>query len=453
MKEEAESNAQDILFSQLLSLDPVHAAEYNQIKQQFEPNADASNAVNHVFVDARTKKPVADLICENQDIDIAKRNILLNNFVRMSLLSSKQYAACFRVVAGEAADENDENIFAETEVNRVKEREQFDSFVRRTIGKMYAQRFHFVRPAINQFYETKWKFDFLKTVEANSSKKFTLKSSILIDRSSVKIDVKLIHEQKFGKIAELPENVLYLRQSVDNLMENYRQEVEFTERSSQKFEEIAKEHDVDVILPLATIQNLLLLGKRAWNSDLVIEEKCGSETKFLHFKGSFPEAHLLTGYERSRIGGKHLLKSSVLSSHRSFNCENGKICDKFNESEIEIDGSQNAPNYGLVEVDASKSKDFSCHFNVAIRISELKSEDKYRKLLIWTSQNAFRAIEENGAVKFINLSSKIEHQAEYGAEMMAVDELITEWCDLFFCPDTETIRCNYRDIFVYFSTE
>lgn len=170
-----------------------------------------------------------------------------------------------------------------------------------------------------------------------------------------------------------------------------------------------------------------------------------SPMKEITFRKPLPPLYL-SGNDRKKIGSKYVLRTTVCPKHTSvFSHSTKATIDSVTSSDEVIECATKIDNpYKLHSIDARYLEENDPTFggNCSFRIWTLSNGNNTIRLMVPAKTDAFR-IDGNGTdIEMVNLSSKLEFQAEFGAEVMTRAELLREWCHQYFRPDSITVRCK-----------
>lgn len=397
----------------------------------------------HKFIDPRTKAPVKDLICCSEDVDLAERNDLLQRVVKPSNLSAETQSTCLRYLTSDRKCEFETKTFNETEQIRHDERESYRKFVNEAMLKDF-HRNDFIRPATRAFIEQKAKREALELLESDFNQRHRLISAFNPNNHS-ESDVKLsiLAHERVGKVPELNKHVKYFWQTAANVWREFERQRNYAERFRKEIVDCADRNGVDVIIPLSVIRRLL---KNSSSGYLV--QVCVGETpsgRRIEFKKPLPRQRPRDKRRKALNGSKYVLRASACSDRTPFfDCKSGEMAkhEGFTES-VEANGTTNTYKLRRFEDFPQKAREEDAR-NVLLTLFELRSAERSLKVMVPSKQDAVRRMKDD-SVQFVNLSSKVETKAEYGAECLSQNELIYEWCGQYFRPETVTERCKYPE--------
>lgn len=396
----------------------------------------------HQFIDPRTKSPSKDHICIHEDIDLAEQNELLKKTVMPSQLSAETQLICLRYLTSNKKCENDKRVYDETKEIRASERGKFTNFVRNVLIKS-GYRNDFIRPAIGSFIEQKIKREILEMLETADSKRYRLISAFnLKNDTQLAVNVSFLSHERVGKIPKLKENIKFLWQSTENIFKEYKRQRNNLKLFETKILQTADDNQINVIIPLSAIRKFMKNSISGYLMRVNVKET--SYGKRIELAKPLPRHKALDQRRKVLMGSKYVLRASVCSSGEShFDCTANEILteSKPNEDQMEISGTTSE--YKLNQIDDSSDENSeNVERNISLSIIELTCSHRCIRILVPSKQDAFRE-GKDGATEFVNLSSKVESKAEYGAEQMSQNELIYEWCGQYFRSNTVTERCKH----------
>ncbi|XP_031621198.1 uncharacterized protein LOC116339454 isoform X2 [Contarinia nasturtii] len=354
-------------------------------------------------------------------------------------------------------DKRDCMLYESTALHRFEEKSSYLQKLREHYFAQISSRYHDVPPSIDYFVTQIWKKKLITMLRQRANDRYRMTTAISIQPSNCVIKSKTIHQEHLGYIPQIMhEHVDYLRDSFANLMKAYnqRKNTHSTRIIKEKVNDLIKQHNVDFVVPISILK-LLLSHKSGWSFTMTVNDSnTTSSTKEIIFDKPLPVAYM-SGRERYKKGAKYLLYSCLNRNTLNVYNRNEQL-----ESKTLIDSNvmechsniNNDLEYKVSSCDEfikKYAKSETLYENMTFTIFDVTGCDdspeetgETFKLLVPAKQAAFKN-GENGEVIFFNYSPKIEYQAEYGAEVMTKEELIDEWCELFFKPNTITNRVRF----------
>lgn len=466
MSEYQRNNPTDVFFSNLLEIDPLHFEQKHQ--ETRDPN-ESEETQPWQFLDPRTGVEIPSHECNYQNVNFKKRNIFLTSYIQASNLQKHEHVICLSALRSlkstlnPPTDEQKNQTFYEScATNRFEEKTLFLDKLREYYFEKLSKRFHDVPPFINYFVTQCWKKRLIAMHRRLANAKYRMTTAISLQPTQCTVNTNTLHQEHLGNVPEMRDtDIEYMRQSSSNLMDTYnrRKISQLLPTIKYKMNELVKEHGVDFVVPISILK-LIVSGKKGWSFCMSVKESAQSTAynpkKEIIFEKPLPPIYL-SGNERYKIGAKYVLRSRF--NENAFNVFNHN-----SQTEIQInvdaqiqtsrnDNQINEPIPNILEYKISKSDEFilnhsksECSYeNMTFSVIDvIGSEDsnddgEMFKILVTAKRNAYKK-NGNGEIDFVNYSPKIEFQAEYGAETMTKDELIQEWCDLYFGPHTSTER-------------
>lgn len=460
------SNPTDVFFCNLLDTDPYHLQHTHESTHSQDVPAD--ELVQSKFIDPRTGIEIPTHQCNHKDANFEKQNIFLKKYIQASSLSRAQHTACLNVMRGfklrpeSATDEqNDKILYESSASNRLQEKQLFLDKLRENYFAQLSYRFHHVPPSINYFILQKWKKQLIEMHRRLANARYCMRTAISLQPSETTVNIKHFHQERLGCVPKMSgECIEYLKQSFPKLMNAYEQQKvkRISIAVKEKVNELIEEHDVGFVIPISILKLIFnSSSKNDWLFCVTVRESAKSTPfhpqKEIIFEKPLPPTYL-SGNERHRKGAKYLLYSCLNRNPSNFfNCKDQTesetgIDTNMQAHEIESKISDENIEYKIFNNDEfiKQYPKHECSFeNQTFTILEMGCDDAGNgdetfKILIPTKQAAYKKNKENGEVQFVNYSPKIEFQAEFGAETMTKDELLREWCDLYFRPKTSTER-------------
>lgn len=467
MRKNGEENLLDGFYNNLFEIDSAHLDEYQRQKATQAAIEKKTNCEKQkrAFPDPRTNMEIPSYVCDYRDQNLVDRNVLLNSFIHASRISADQQRMCLDAIDKLNVPENE--LSNEERVNRTtyeatqrwrdEEKRNFLVFLEDHYRKNVSHRCHTVRPAIDRFVLQKWKKRLI-TLHQRMSKQRYHKLSALHFAESTKqqISVSCVHEEQHGVIPSMTTNSSRLVQSIQNLSKcsDRNHCAVRSEFINSKVEQLVQDHCINVVLPLSVIRILMHSHTRNWMLPLTI--KCSVPENFFNnrkhaiFGKPMPPLYM-NGYERNRNANKYLLRSCCYNNwHRVYDC-NSKVISDPSEDVNSDERKEMDVKYELKEFDKYMQQ-FHSHrnnqpeiqtkfSNVTFSVFDLTSDetDEKIRILVPSRHDAFK-ISDNGEPIFLNVSPKMEMQAEYGFEIMTNEELIREWSQQYFRPVSVTER-------------
>lgn len=466
MSEYQRNNPTDAFFCNLLEIDPLlleQKHEETSIQNEIEENQ------SRQFPDPRTGVEIPSYECNYKNVDFEKRNFFLTHYIQASNLQKCEHVACLNALRRSKTTSNlstdeqkNQMIYESCATNRFEENTLFLEKLRQFYFEKLSKRFHDVPPSINYFVTQCWKKRLIAMHRRLANFKYRMRTAISLQSTQCTVKTNTLHQEHLGNVPEMRDNAIeYMRQSSSNLMNIYnrRKISRLLPMIKNKMKELVQEHGVDFILPISILK-AIVSGKKGWSSCMSVKESAQSDTfnqkNEIIFEKPLPPIYL-SGNERYKKGAKYVLQSCFNQNSLSVFNHNSQTEIKTNvDSQIQtrqIDDQINEPILNTLEYKISKNDEFivnhsksecsyeNMSFSIIDVIGSENSDDgdETFRLLISAKQSAYKK-DENGEIAFVNYSPKIEFQAEYGAETMRKDELIHEWCDLYFGPHTSTER-------------
>lgn len=472
MNDYSSKNPYDVFFNNLFEINPIH---YNHIDQCTSNTNESTNenciASPRKFLDPRTGVEIENHFCRYSTVDRTKFNIFLKNYIEVSKLKRVEHVSglnAIRCLSKNLEDLSSEEradrlVYEMTEKQRSDEKQIFLDKVRENFQAKKSIRYNFVPAALNYFIIQVWKRRLIELRRKTSGIYYRLSTAMNFSSNAVDIRMELLHKENVGNVPALSsQNVRYVLQSSANLMKIYHEEsnIEFQNLVERKTNELIQNCRIDFVLPLSTLI-LVLCDEKNWQFRMSVEE-CETNSLFdskkrVNFEKPLPDLYM-DGYSRYRYGAKYLLRSRLCqNSMNVFNHTENKDCPtgvsaanneyeakEIDKREFEVSTFDDFMANYLAKVPAAakytrRNGSFSV-FELCGKDEEHDSNEMFR-ILITSNQDAYRR-SETGDVEYLNFSPKIERQPEYGCEVVTKSELLQEWCQLVFMPDSVVERGN-----------
>lgn len=370
-------------------------------------------------------------------------------------MNSKQHQSCLNAIAklrndtsdASISDRDDIRTYAQLSTEIANEKKRFldfvkDEFDKRNIKNCYLQ------PELNKFITKRWTESIEKVLASNKSG-YQLQSAIPISQSNCTDEIKVQHEKTIRQTGVvLAVNCKKynnpIRLSCAFLEDFFSNIADIT----VPLDQLISNQSVDVVISLKTLTSLLTYAtdlSTDWCVTFTLTQ-CDNN-KVIIFDELLPAS--LECLEKNRLAYKYSIKAAIAVPKK-----NEVFCfeeNRFVEREYELSTPSVLPDlpptYKIWHYDEFLSKftdpvstnDSTADSNHIRRLWNIRHNNVDCRLVIDNSQD-FCEKQTDGRVTFINLSPKMEYQCEFGAEQMSVSELISEWCELRFGPNTITHR-------------
>lgn len=457
MNDFQQRNPTDFFFCNLMNIDPLHWRPEHQ-----NDSSEVEQFAPRQFLDPRTGVEIPSHVCSYENVDLKTRNIFLTKYIQVSKLQRHEHSACLNALARLSVPEtelseeekNDRLLFNSKAILRTEEKKAFLAELREHYFAELHKRFHSVPPSIEYFATQNWKKQLIMMHRQFMKAKFSLKTAILLQPSECVVSTNTVHQERLGCVPQMAgDNLEYVRQSFSNLMNTYnaRKPTRQLPAIKEKVKNLVQQHAVDFIIPMSVLK-CILSSKTGWTFRMTVKESALS-TVFYPKKAIVCEKPLplpyLSGNDRYKKGAKYLLYSCFHANTSRVYDYNEKTERKISPEAVEGDYNADVTiEYKVANFDEflrNHARVDHSYGNMTFTIFDVKGHndsddttDSFN-ILVPTKQATYTK-DCNDEIKFINLSPKIEFQAEYGAEMMTKDELISEWCELYFRPNTNTKR-------------
>lgn len=440
MDDYSKTNLYDSFFTHVLEVDPLNLL----FDQRGMKNESSSDKIIP-YPDPRTNSEIPNQECSYQDCDISVQNIFMKNPLSRSMLTAEEHVACIEALQtinnGTGKLTPKQETCWEKLAECTEEKRQFLEELRTHFLEKLSHRAHEVPPQIEHFVVNVWKRKIVELHRTVGKAHIQLKTALILQCVDVDVHAKLIYGERHGQIRKT-HDVEYIRQSSAILQQTYKEQRNptFSRYVKCKVAQLRQLYDVHFQVPLSIVR-LLLCDESDWCVPITVHvsktNAIFESDRVIIFEKRLPPCYR-SGNARYRTGAKYAVRSCLART-----VDDG--CDA-----IDINGglAENATStYKLNEFDEylklnqdKESKADAIKANKLLNIFEISGNvdegvtDTYR-VLITSKQDAYKLC-PNGEMVYINYSPKIELQAEYGGEIMTKNELIREWCDLYFRPNS-----------------
>lgn len=435
-----------------------------------------------------------DCIAQNE-----KRIRFFDKFPTKSNLNSSDQLKCIRAITNinskikDISKKMDEIIYYSLTNIRLKEEEIFQSFVKSYFLTNLSERYENLDSSFEEFVVNKWK-KYLEFVRGLKTNFYNIQTALELDYSSGS-EVKCEFQRLYDGKGIIPRIFLVLKKPFS---ENIKQTTTKMERMFDFHEQsnffsndlialkIALESECDFVITTESICCFLNNFSESWNILVNIKNIAEDNKNIIFINNPLPKT-FLSGIDRikesfdfalkakisfptnnsSYISGINksvkadkILKENIVNEEINDSSEDDLVIDEVIEEKTVVapeivtesmteELSEELPKeieYKVVEfVEYLKNKKTTTKMeeetgrNYSYRLWKISEEDFDIKLLVKTNQDGCDK-DEDGNYKFVNLSTKVEFKSEFGAEKMSREELIREWCNLYFRPGTVTQR-------------
>lgn len=444
----ASRNPDDIFFKHLMEIDSTH---YRFIERHANDETGSNEMCR--FIDPRTGVESTRLLHYVKDPELCRRNIFMAERIVTSKLSRDEHDKCLEAMHLKHCDINDIELTADnlkclelygsTESIRAKENQLFLEKLSAHFNAHLSKRYHSVPPSIEQFVMKVWKSKLVELHRKAGNIRLELKTALAMQRVDFAVHTALVHCEQLGDVDEMCASPLrHVRQSSAILERAYSEQrpPAFLAAVRCKAEEMRRNYRVNFQLPISIIK-LMLCDGHDWCFRMDVDESGNDSDKTVIFHKPMPPCYL-SGQARHRKGAKYVLRSCLARKTGDTNDSDGDV--------IKAGLVENSTaTYKLIGFDefvqsqhasipqTSKTNKFFRVFDIS-GSADGDATDTFR-VLIPSKQDTCRK-NASGGTTLVNLSPKIEFQAEYGVEVMNKSELIREWCNLYFRPKSVTER-------------
>ncbi|XP_055695067.1 uncharacterized protein LOC129796938 [Lutzomyia longipalpis] len=345
--------------------------------------------------------------------------------------------------------------YLSSEAMRKAEKQEFCEFVKNYFMTYLSHRFLKIDVGMEDILIEQWKKS-IQDVKKRKDQNYQLQTALGLDyRLPGDEEVSFVHEKEVyrtGNVSKIncsfsSTEMLSLEQNSEQLRaylgDNGDKNSRRKDETTRIVRDLAEENSIDFILPLEAIEMMVNGMKISWNVPFRIEDT-GKRTLGIIDK-PLPPLSINTKQRNAEIF-KYCLEMKILDPQTVSSLEKLEKYPIYSDSEDEmqlvIDESQTDTNAEVTQ-DAKKlpshtaapEKTWQRARNNSFHKCILRSDDDQCSILVDTYQDGADSMDN-----VINLSIKIEHQTEFGAEEMTHEELIHEWCLQMFNPQSKTLR-------------
>lgn len=464
MLEYSKKNPYDVFFNHLHEIDPVHYNYLNQNQLQKESTTSTDTKANlpsKPLADPRTGVEIENYFCRYDYVDRTKYNIFLKNRIHVSHLNRIEHLACLQAIRSlsksqdqlTTTEQSDRLTLESTEKHRTDEKELFLQKIQEHFIAKKSNRCHFVPAAVEYFISQIWKKKLIMLFREYDDNNYKLSTALTLTSHVADIQLKLIHQEHLGKVPGLERGIVcFVQESSVNLIKSYEQRKKSASLIKNKIEQIIDDHRIDYVIPISTLA-VILCDDTDWQFRINIEDggSIFNPKNKITFEKPLPPTYL-SGDTRYRKGAKYMLRSQLYKNlSKVFDHSKGKEISI--DEKVEINGMQKEDcdkerNYKLYDFDQFMKNyhekvpvtNETSYENATFAVFEISGcdddeiNDTFR-ILVPSKQDAFGR-NKNGEIEFMRFAPKIERQPEYGCEVMSKNELMYEWCQVAFRPNT-----------------
>lgn len=449
--------------------DPLrcHLLEIHPVNIDGSPDDDdgsvAPQSTATIPKDPRTGHIAPSIICDFSAYTTPNQKGLLTDVSQFTMKEQRQCAdAIEKLHAVDLTDVERENIefyHAVSELRR-EEKHAYLKQVQLHFDRRTSQRCTTVHPVLKDFVICKWKLSVVEAMRRFVDCGYRLQAGLPLtttDPAAARVSAKSVHAEEEGhvlKTSKFCNNKRFLHKTANSLMSWYEAAQAARDRESigEKCDALANEFGVNMILPLSALCQLLDHGANAsanWMIDFRIDD--------LHDSNAFQRKSRITigrplprtvmnGQDMHTVAFKYLMRSSMMPRvEEVYACNEHEVLKRpsitDNPSACDDSDFQCKPFDDYLTELYDKQKHLTMpRGNTTYRIWELTkgdAEDPMR-ILITSKQDGYQSVRDD--CEYVNYSTKVEFQNEFGAEQMTKSELLREWCRCYFRPNSITHR-------------
>lgn len=449
----------DPLRCQLLEIHPVNLDE----SMNDDSTSVASRKSSAIPKDPRTGREAPNLVCDFSVTNVPLQNSLLSD---VSHFTMKEHRQCINAIEKlhatdlSVADMENLAFYRAVADLRREEKSVYLNRVLKHFERHLSQRCTKVNPVLKDFVMANWKLSVVDVMRRFATNWYRLQAGVPLTKTgpgAVQVDAKSVHAEEDGYVLKsvCHNTQRYMYKTVDSLL-NWREASHAArdrEHIQQKCRSLANDFDVTAILPLSSLCLLLDYASNTstnWMIDFevnnlptgsVFQRKC-------RIAISRPLPRLtMNGLEMHKVAFKYLLRTSMIPRiEKMYSCKEKRETKRMQMNDrISVESQEyrcrTFDNY-LAQVYDKYAAFTVPKGNTMYRVWELsdnQSEQNSMRILVTSKQDAYQPTRD-GQYNYINYSSKVEFQNEFGAEQMTKSELLREWCRCYFRPNSTTQR-------------
>lgn len=422
-------------------------------REEHQDNGE-STALLEYPVDPRTGRQVREL-----EIDTTKKVGLYDDFPSGSQLSRADHQHCLKVLnrinmrlAFESTEDRKALERYRTLMKRLEnERKLFESFVKNYFNSNLVCRKSSIDKELDDLVVAIWKGKVGRILDGFADKRYMLATAVIWlnykqHERNVRFEPVSEDVVEFGVVKNIfTESLLQcdtLRRNqriLDAFFEDQHRAHPVDDNAEVKTI-LQQDEDIRFVTNSGTLAYLLNCAsnmEEQWMVPFKIEVIEGRNVIFIDRK--LQPIKMLT-HDRNIKAHKYLVRSfmSIVRKDNPLNVSREADGEKDTECTVKTE-------FKVVEFDeylqsiaeASKLKPHP-HRNSRLQLWKLQEGDDQYRFLVRSRMDCYESLRK---VKFyINISIKLEYQAEFGAEQMTKNELIHEWARQYLRPNSKTLR-------------
>ncbi|XP_055701537.1 uncharacterized protein LOC129800857 [Phlebotomus papatasi] len=471
----------DVYVCHMKEIDPQYYERYrnqSEIIQQTPPKKDATGKVS--------PRTVATENSPQKDNELH----LFRKFPTKSKMDEEIHMSCIRYLKSlEDPDEcaesqinhSDQEKYLSCEEIRKQEKTEFYEFVKNYFMTHLRQRILKIDVGMENILIEIWQRD-VEDVKKKQQQNYQLQTALPLDYCLPEnAEVHLENQEEALRLGVVPRMIydfsatetLKLEQNPEKLKSYMGFNANFKGTEDERaLERIAQKDEIDIILPLDSIEKFVNGIKLSWNILFRIQESglkklCIVESPLppLNMDTKHRNAEILTYSFEMEVLEESLQESPLLETPNVSETvtENSETFSKFpkdldsdsdDEGQLIIDESVEEELTEETQSATQEAHKDSTPEKILNIPSPVKSRRRaqnsvFRKCSLTSGKEVCRILvkfHQDGVVlgddgeEAINFSLKIEYQTEFGAEEMTIEELIREWCQQTFNPNSRTLR-------------
>lgn len=409
-----------------------------------------------------------DTIDPRTGIKINKYNVLCNknannnlfqNFTTNSKMNARQHGATIRVLQNRSvgkkreltvSEKMDLEVYFSIYERRQNERKLYLDFVRQHFFSHCVNRCQNVKPTLNELIIAKRAIQ-LEKLQHRLHRTYEIVTAILLNVNTLnKISIhleRIVENTATTTICQYAKSLLqpHMRQTFQ-CMTKMLQKPDKISSSSAVLAKLAIDHQAHFAISMSTLCALLdysVNSRNNWTIPVIVRQS-EYDMKTIVLNKPLVEQYL-SAKQRNEKAYKWRVKASLRSAEMYENATE-KISNvddafgrdyklyEFNEYLSMFANKSDGP-------EAQPNNSHKDNYLSTLWILKNGECNDTVRLLVRTKLVAVDTIDEKPV--FVNFSTKVEYQVEFGAEQVTASELVREWCRHKFCPDSITERCKF----------
>lgn len=389
-------------------------------------------------------------------------NNLFQYFTANSKMNGRQHGATIRVLQNRSvgkkreltvSEKMDLEVYFSIYERRQNERKLYHDFVRQHFFSHGVNRCQNVKPTLNELIIARRAIQ-LEKLQHRLHRTYDIQTAILLNVNALnKITVRLerIVEHNDGNtVCKYAKNLLepHLRQTFQCMTKMLQHKSAKNSSTSVVLAKLAIDNRAHFAISMSTLCALLDYSVNSRNNWIIPVHIRQSENDVKTIVLSRPLVEqYLSAKQRNDKAYKWRVKASLESteinktvSEEIMSNNDNTFKREYKLYEFNEYMTMFAKKHGGSDAGPNNSHSKDNYLSTLWLMENVESNDGVR-LLVRTKLTAVDTIDEKPI--FVNFSTKVEYQVEFGGEQVTASELVREWCRQKFSLDSITERCKF----------